>query len=96
MIELDERSRAETTAFRGDDPGCLVAAGLACRVCLAGDVAWALELEPWDDRARTRCRSCGHERTVSLTPEQGLRLSLEGGDPQHAAPAPLFGFALVV
>lgn len=96
MVELDERSRAETAAFRGDDPSFLVAAGLACRVCLAGDVAWALELEPWDNRARTHCRKCGHERTVSLTPEQGLRLSLESDDPRHAAPAPLFGLALVV
>jgi hypothetical protein len=96
MVELDERNRAETAAFRGDDPSCLVAAGLACRVCLADDVAWALELEPWDNRARTRCRKCGHERTVSLTPEQGLRLSLEGDHPEHAAPAPLFGLALVV
>jgi hypothetical protein len=33
---------------------------------------------------------------VSLTPEQGLRLSLEGDHPEHAAPAPLFGLALVV
>ena len=96
MAGLDERNRPETVAFRGDDPSCLVAAGLACRVCLASDVTWALELDPWDNRARTRCRRCGHERTVSLTSEQGLRLSLEGDGAQHAAPAPLFGLALVV
>jgi hypothetical protein len=96
MEEIEDTQRAETAAFRGDDPSALVAAGLACRVCLTGDVEWRLELEPWDDRARTRCRRCGDERTVSLTPEQGLRLSLEGEQPEHAAPAPLFGLALVV
>jgi hypothetical protein len=96
MEEIEGRHGAETAVFRGDDPSALVAAGLACRVCLAGDVEWRLELEPWDDRARTRCRRCGDERTVSLTPEQGLRLSLEGEQHQHAPPAPLFGLALVV
>lgn len=96
MGEIDRKHGAETAAFRGDDPSSMVAAGLACRVCLAGDVEWRLELEPWDDRARTRCRRCGDERTVSLTPEQGLRLSLEGADPQHVAPAPLSGLAPVV
>jgi hypothetical protein len=96
MEQLEDTQTTETAAFRGDDPSALVAAGLACRVCLTGDVAWRLELEPWDDRAQTRCRRCGDERTVSLTPEQGLRLSLEGEQSQHAAPAPLFGLALVV
>lgn len=86
----------ETTAFRGDDPCCLVEAGLACRVCLSGDVEWALALEPWDHQALCRCRDCGHERRVSLTGDQALRLSLHRGEHGHDAPAPRSGLALIV
>ncbi len=88
---------AETTAFRGDDPECLVAAGLACRVCLSGAVDCSLSLEPWDDHAHCTCRRCGHRRWLALTPEQALRLSLrQGEETGHAAPELRAGLAAVV
>jgi hypothetical protein len=68
----------ELASFRGDDDPSLVAAALACRVCLSGDVDWALEVDDFDGEVECRCRACGHLRTVSLTSEQALRLSLEG------------------
>ncbi len=89
--------RVERPVFRGDDPECMVAAGLACRTCLSSDVDWALVAEPWDARAVCRCRRCEHERTLSLTPDQALRLSLRRdrvGRP--AAPEPRAGLALLV
>ncbi len=70
---------AETASFRGDDVLCLVEASLACRVCLCGDVGWSLRADEWDAEVECRCERCGHVRTVSLTGEQALRLSLEAG-----------------
>ena len=73
-----EAGRMEVATFRGDDDPRLVAAAIACRVCLSGDVEWSLDVEEWGDgTVETRCRACGDERTVSLTWEQALRLSLE-------------------
>jgi hypothetical protein len=66
----------ELASFRGDDDPSLVAAALACSVCLSGDVDWSLELDDFDAEATCRCRSCGYERPLSLTSEQALRLSL--------------------
>ena len=66
----------ETATFRGDDPDCLVDAGLACRGCLSAQVELTLELEPWEERARLRCRSCGRPGGLALTGDQALRLSL--------------------
>ena len=68
---------AEVTSFRGDDDPALVAASLACRVCLSGDVEWALEIGEFDGQVHCRCRRCGDNRVVSLTSDQTLRLSLE-------------------
>jgi hypothetical protein len=87
---------SEGTTFRGDDPDCLVAAGLACRVCLSGNVDWSLHCEPWDDRVQCACRDCGHRREVSLTSEQALRLALSRETVGDAAPVPLSGLAGVV
>ena len=96
-LEEREKHPTETTAFRGDDPECLVAAGLACRMCLSGDVDCSLSIEPWDDSALCRCRSCGHRRTVALTGDQALRLSLRrGGGRECAAPDLQAGLAAVV
>jgi hypothetical protein len=67
---------AELAIFRGDDDPALVAAALACRACLSGDVEWALRIDDFDAEAVCRCRGCGYARTVSLTSEQALRLSL--------------------
>ena len=67
----------ETVIFRGDDAPCLVQASLACRVCLSGDVEFSLAGECWDIEVECRCLSCGARRTVGLTDEQALRLSLQ-------------------
>jgi hypothetical protein len=68
----------ELASFRGDDDPSLVAAALACRACLSADVDWSLMIDDFDAEAVCRCRACGYARTVSLTSEQALRLSLEG------------------
>jgi hypothetical protein len=67
----------ELASFRGDDDPCLIEASLACRVCLSGDVEWSLRLDDFDGEVVCRCRDCGDERTVSLTSDQALRLSLQ-------------------
>ena len=68
----------ELASFRGDDDPSLVAAALACRACLSGDVEWSLQVGDFDGQVECRCRACGYLRTVSLTSEQTLRLSLTG------------------
>jgi hypothetical protein len=67
----------ETASFRGDDATPLVAASLACRMCLSGEIDWSLRVEAWDSDVECRCRGCGDVRTVSLTGEQALRLSVD-------------------
>ena len=67
----------ELATFRGDDDPVLVAAALACRACLSGEVDWSLLIEDFEAEAVCRCRACGYSRTVSLTSEQALRLSLQ-------------------
>ena len=67
----------ELASFRGDDDPCLIAASLACRVCLSGDVEWSLQVDDFDGEVQCRCRCCGDVRTVSLTSDQALRLSLQ-------------------
>jgi len=67
----------ELANFRGDDDPSLVAAALACRACLSSDVDWALRVDDFEGQVECRCRSCGYVRTVSLTSEQALRLSLQ-------------------
>jgi uncharacterized Zn finger protein len=67
----------ELATFRGDDDPSLVAAALACRACLSGEVDWSLLIEDFEGEAVCRCRACGYSRIVSLTSEQALRLSLE-------------------
>jgi hypothetical protein len=86
----------ETAIFRPDEPDCLVVAGLACRVCLSAEVDWQLRGRMWDHEASCRCRACGHERTVALTPDQALRLALREDATEPAAPTPLAGLAAVV
>jgi hypothetical protein len=66
----------ETASFRGDDHPALVAASLACRVCLSSDVEWALDIDDFEGQVYCSCRSCGDRRVVSLTSDQTLRLSL--------------------
>ena len=66
----------ELATFRGNDEPALVAAALACRACLSGEVDWSLRVEDFEGTAQCRCRACGYVREVSLTSEQALRLSL--------------------
>ena len=66
----------EVASFRGDDDPSLVAAALACRVCLSGRIDWALEIGEFDGQVHCTCRNCGDRRVVSLTSDQALRLSL--------------------
>jgi hypothetical protein len=67
----------EVASFRGDDDPALVAAALACRVCLSSDVDWALQIGEFDGQVHCQCRCCGDRRVVSLTSDQTLRLSLQ-------------------
>jgi hypothetical protein len=76
-VEPMEESTLELAHFRGDDDPSLVAAALACRICLSGDVEWSLRVDDFDGEVECRCRACGHVREVSLTGEQTLRLSLQ-------------------
>jgi hypothetical protein len=66
----------ELATFRGDDDPSLVAAALAGRACLSGDVEWSLLVDDFEGTVECRCNSCGYVREVSLTSEQALRLSL--------------------
>jgi len=66
----------ELANFRGDDDPSLVAAALACRACLSGDVEWSLRVDDFEGTVECSCKSCGYVREVSLTSEQTLRLSL--------------------
>jgi hypothetical protein len=67
----------ELASFRGNDDPTLVAAALACRVCLSGEVDWSLLIDDFEAEVVCRCRCCGYARPVSLTSEQALRLSLQ-------------------
>jgi hypothetical protein len=75
----------EVASFRGDDDPCLVAAALACRVCLSGAVNWSLHVDDWEAQVECRCRDCGDRRVVSLTSDQALRLSLHREHPLGVA-----------
>jgi hypothetical protein len=78
-------SLREQASFRGDDAPCLVAAALACRVCLSGAVDWSLDVDDFDAVVEVRCRDCDDRRAVSLTSEQALRLALHRERPLDAA-----------
>jgi hypothetical protein len=67
----------ETATFRGDDAVCLVEASLACLVCLSGEVEWSIRGDIWDAEAVCRCEACGLKRSVWLTGEQALRLTVD-------------------
>lgn len=67
----------ELASFRPNDEPCLVAASLACRMCLSSAVDWALDGPVEEPRVECRCRACGYVRTVELTDAQELRLSLD-------------------
>ncbi len=79
----------ETAGFRMDDGDCLVAASLACRTCLGGDIEWKLRVSSYDSTADCVCRTCGDRRTLFLTPEQALRLTLHLERPLDPTPRPV-------
>jgi hypothetical protein len=72
----------ELASFRGDDDPCLVAAALSCRVCLSGEIDWALEVADFEGQVHCHCRNCGDRRVVSLTSDQTLRLALDRERPR--------------
>lgn len=67
----------ELASFRPDDEPLLVAASLACRLCLSGSVDWSLRGPVAEPSVECRCRACGYTRTVELTDAQELRLRLD-------------------
>jgi hypothetical protein len=78
----------ETAAFRADDPECLVAASLSCSRCLSSQVEWRLSGAGYDARVECSCRACGVRRTVFITPDQELRLTLHAERPLDPTPRP--------
>ena len=84
------RSQLELASFRGDDHPGLVAAALACPVCLSGSVEWSLELDEFGGGdCRCHCRDCGYDRPVALSADQALRLALQRDRPLEVA-GPLY------
>jgi hypothetical protein len=79
----------ELASFRGDDHPGLVAAALACRVCLSSDVEWALDVDDAGGEVHCHCLACGHRRAVSLNSDQTLRLSLHSPERPLEVQAPL-------
>ncbi len=68
-----------SAVFALDDPDVLVGAGLACPACLSAAARLAIGA---DLTARCRCADCGASWSLTLAPQQLLRLSL---DPPPAA-----------
>ena len=71
----------DTARFRPDDPDALVAASLACPICLRSEhVRWEAALEGYDPSVECLCPACQERWRVYLAPEQTLRFGLM--DPQ--------------
>jgi hypothetical protein len=79
----------ELASFRGDDHPGLVAAALACRVCLSSEVEWSLDVDDLGGEVRCHCLACGHRRAVSLNSDQTLRLALHTPERPLEVAAPL-------
>jgi hypothetical protein len=74
-------THTDTARFRPDDPDALVAASLACPICLCTeDVRWEAALEGYDPSVECLCPACEERWRVYLAPEQALRFGLM--DPQ--------------
>lgn len=68
---------ADVARFAPNDPDALVAAALACPLCLCSEgVQCEDSLDGYDPSVRCRCPSCQARWRVYLTPEQALRLAL--------------------
>jgi hypothetical protein len=68
--------------FALDDPDALVGAGLSCPACLAEGVRLSVEVIASELDARCACLTCSSTWSLTLAPQQLLRLSL---DPPPAA-----------
>lgn len=69
--------------FTLDDPDALVGAGLSCPACLEESTRLSVAVCPDGELdARGWCSSCESTWSLSLRPQQLLRLSL---DPPHSA-----------
>ena len=68
---------ADVARFSPRDPDVVVAASLACPLCLRGDEVRSEDsLEGYDPSVSCRCPTCDARWRVYLTPEQALRLGL--------------------
>jgi hypothetical protein len=67
----------DTARFRPDDPDALVAASMACPICLCSDeVRWEAALDGYDPSVECLCPECDERWRVYLLPEQALRVGL--------------------
>lgn len=63
--------------FRADDPDALVAASLACPLCLGShEVTWEAALDGWDPVVHCHCHACEEDWRVYVAPHQALRIGL--------------------
>jgi hypothetical protein len=70
-------ARADVARFRPDDPDELVAAALACPLCLRSEsVLWEAALDGYDPLVECRCARCEERWRVYIAPHQALRLSV--------------------
>jgi hypothetical protein len=67
----------DTARFRATDPDALVAASLACPICLRSeDVMWEAALDGYDPSVECSCPRCDQRWRVYLAPQQALRFGL--------------------
>ena len=76
----------ELAIFRGDDDPSLVAAALACRACLSGEVEWSLRVDDFEGDGRVplpelRVRSRGFaDLGADAAPIARAGVTIGGGD----------------
>lgn len=63
--------------FSLDDPDALVGAGLSCPACLEESTRLSVEVIGGELDARCTCLSCDSTWSLTLRPQQLLRLSLD-------------------
>jgi len=66
----------DVASFLPVDPDVLVRASLSCSFCLSGEVAWSLADDGAGFVVRCLCQQCDNERTIGLTDDQALRLTI--------------------
>ncbi len=69
---------SDTARFRATDPDSLVAASLACPICLqSDDVEWDADVHGHDPAVECQCAACDVRWRVYLAPQQALRFALK-------------------